>query len=324
LWITEAEVVSLIDLRGAIAALELGLRRQAEGLATNMNKTRLAGPDWQLHAIGACISDENLACSKSWVHTPHGATPLLSLWNNQTGKLLAIIEAFALGQMRTGGISGVATRVMAAEDASVFALIGTGKQALAQLAAVAAVRRLKCVRIWGRSADRKAAMAARASDLGYDFAIETPATVEAAVHDAQVVTLVTRAREPIFDASMAAKGAHINAVGAITPEREEFAQDVLRRADLVVADEPRIARALSREFTRYFGDEDWKESDVRPLCTLVKAGFARQPSFDLSLFKAMGMGISDVSMAAEIYRRAREQGVGREFPHPQKAAPRLR
>ncbi len=44
--------------------------------------------------------------TKTWAHTAGGATPLVTLWNSETGQLEAIIEAFALGQMRTGGISG--------------------------------------------------------------------------------------------------------------------------------------------------------------------------------------------------------------------------
>ena len=57
---------------------------------------------------------------------------MVTLWNSDTGKLEAIIEAFALGQMRTGGISGVATDRMAAREANELAIIGTGKQALTQ------------------------------------------------------------------------------------------------------------------------------------------------------------------------------------------------
>jgi alanine dehydrogenase len=89
-----------------------------------------------LHAIGAAYPQEGIAGTKTWAHTSGGACPLLILFSAETGNLLAIIEAFALGQMRTGGISGVATQWLAAPHADVLGLIGTGKQALAQLAAV--------------------------------------------------------------------------------------------------------------------------------------------------------------------------------------------
>jgi len=142
IWITEAEVVRLLDMGEAIAALEKGLALEAQGNARNMVKTHaIWGDGHTLHAVGALFPETGFVGTKTWAHTEGGATPLLILFDSHDGSLAAIIEAFALGQMRTGGISGVATRWMAAEHADDMALIGTGKQALTQLAAVAAVRR---------------------------------------------------------------------------------------------------------------------------------------------------------------------------------------
>ena len=87
--------------------------------------------------------------------------------------------------------------------------------------------------------------------------------------NAPIVTAVTRAREPIVTARMLAEGAHFNAVGAITPEREEFTQDVFARVDLIAVDMVESVKALSAEFRKRFGDGDW--SSVRPLSELVAA-----------------------------------------------------
>ena len=75
--------------------------------------------------------------------------------------------------------------------------------------------------------------------------------------NAPIVTAVTRAREPIVTARMLAEGAHFNAVGAITPEREEFTQDVFARVDLIAVDMIESVKALSAEFRKRFGDGDW-------------------------------------------------------------------
>ena len=108
-----------------------------------------------LHAIGATFPDEGFVGTKTWAHA-NGAAPLLILFDSHNGSLRAIIEAFALGQLRTGGISGLATKYLAADDALEMALIGTGKQALTQLAAVAAVRPLRRVRAFSRDAAARA------------------------------------------------------------------------------------------------------------------------------------------------------------------------
>src|SRR5256885_14725836 len=100
-----------------------------------------------LHAIGAVVEGANIVGTKTWAHAAGGATPLVTLWNSDTGRLEAIIEAFALGQMRTGGISGVATARLARSDADDLAIVGTGKQAMTQVVAGAPVPPLQCIRV---------------------------------------------------------------------------------------------------------------------------------------------------------------------------------
>ncbi len=162
LWITEAEVVRLMDMKGAIAALDRALGLEAAGKAENMVKTHAVwGGHHTLHAIGATFADDGFVGTKTWAHA-NGAAPLLILFDSHNGSLKAIIEAFALGQLRTGGISGLATKYLAADGASDMALIGTGKQAMTQLAAVAAVRPLRRVRAFSRDGAARAEFVGRA------------------------------------------------------------------------------------------------------------------------------------------------------------------
>lgn len=245
----------------------------------------------------------------------------MTLWNSDTGRLEAIIEAFALGQMRTGGISGVATARMADENADELAIIGTGKQALTQVVAVAAVRPLKRIRVFSPTEENRRAFIARLEKLLPSVALAEAASVAEAVKDAPIVTVVTRAKSPVLTAAMLAKGTHLNAVGAITPEREEFTQDVFSRVDAIAVDMVESVKGLSAEFRKRFGDGDW--SSVRPLSELVAAKAKRPAGADITLFKAMGMGLSDLALGIEILKRVRAAGAGRAIPHPKPAQPRL-
>jgi alanine dehydrogenase len=320
-WITEADVVDLMDLRQAIDALEAGLKLESAGTARNMSKAHVTwGEGDTLHAIGATFEGAGFVGTKSWAHTQGGATPLLIIWAAATGELVAIIEAFALGQLRTGGMSGVATRWMARPDADVLAMIGTGKQALAQVAAVAAVRELKAVRVFGRDVQRRNGCVEALKALGFPFTVVPASTVAEATAGASIVTLATRAREAFFTSAMARSETHINAIGAITPEREEFAADILPRAGLVCADDPEAARRLSKEFAAFYGN-DWRP--VKPLSQLIAEGRGRLPGCDLSVFKAMGMGVSDMALGIEIHRLALAQGRGRQIEAPRRIPPRL-
>jgi ornithine cyclodeaminase len=324
LWIAEPDVVALMHLGEAIAALERGLAEEAAGRARNMEKTAQHwGKGSNMHAIGAICEGAGIFGAKTWGHTEHGSTPLLTLWDAANGRLLAVIEAFALGQMRTGAMSGVGTRWMAAPEADELAVIGTGKQAAAQAAAVIAVRPIRRVRVYGPTLEHRAAFAERLRQNHPGAAIVEAESAAAAVKDAAIVTLVTRARHPVVNAAMLARGAHVNAAGAITPERREFDEDLFARADLVAVDSLEAARRFSSEFLDWYGEALGEEWDgVARICDLVGKD-ARPRPCDLSIFKPMGMGISDLALGIEILSRARAAGAGRAIPHPQRIAPRM-
>lgn len=317
IWISESDVTALMDMPAAIRALEAGLLAEARGAASNMMKTHVEfeaqGGHATLHAIGAAFPDAGIVGTKTWAHTPGGASPLLILYDANTGGLNAIIEAFALGQLRTGAASGVATKWLAAEDAGELALIGTGKQSITQVAAIAAVRPLKRVRVFGRDAGRRSRAAARIrEEIGVDV-VETNSVADA-VKDVPIVTCVTRAREPFLTAAMVARGAHVNAVGAITPGGAEITRDLVARCTHVVVDSPPQARRLSRELIDAYGTDEERWKRVRPLSAVVAERQPRTPAGDLTLFKSLGMGISDLSLGIEIYNVARAKGIGTPLP----------
>jgi ornithine cyclodeaminase len=318
IWITEAEVVQLMDLKEAIVALEAALREEARGEAQNMTKTLLQYGRNNLHAIGGKLG--GLVGTKTWTHTQGGTCPLLLLWSAEDGSLVAVIEAFALGNLRTGGISGVAADWMARRDAKVMAIVGTGKQALAQVGTMLAVRTVERLQIYSPREESRQAFAAKARE---EFGIDAVscASVSETCRGAQIVTLVTRAAQPFLSAAVLEKGAHLNAVGAIAPDREEFAQDVFARATLVAVDNLPGVQQLSREFMARYASSGWEE--VLPLSRLIASGRRRSGADDVSLFKAMGMGISDLALGAELLKRARERGAGRAVPQPQKQKARL-
>ncbi len=322
LWISEAEVVSMMDIGGAISALERGLTAEAAGDAQNMVKTHVEWDGSTLHAIGAVFPRIGICGTKTWSHTPGGATPLLILFDTKCGNLIAIIEAFALGQMRTAAASGAATRWLAAAEADQFAMIGAGKQAMTQVAAVLAVRPIRRVRVFSRDENRRNQFVAR---LRMEFKAEIVAscTVREAVEGASIVSIATRATDPIVTADMIQSGAHINSVGAIVPSRAEISQDVLARSTRIVTDSIPQAQKLSREMIDFFGKDSAKWNVVQPLATVVANRLSRSPLDDLTLFKALGVGISDLSLGIELYHKALASGLGHQLSAPQRVHPRL-
>ncbi len=106
---------------------------------------------------------------------------------------------------------------------------------------------------------------------------------------------------------------------AVTPRDHTFP-----RCDVIAVDNPATIRSISSEFRAHYGADDdaWKE--VRSVASLIENDIRRPADADLTLFKAMGMGLSDMALAVDILARARERGLGHEVPERIKTPPRLK
>jgi ornithine cyclodeaminase len=320
LWLTEADVTASIDLAGAIDAIERVLAAEASGQAANMTKTlTMVGANDVLQAIGGSIATEDFCGTKTWVNVGGKSQTVLILFSLTDGSLQAVIEATALGQIRTAAMSGVGTKWLARPDADEMAIVGTGKQALPQIAAVLAVRPLKRVRIFSRTEASRIAVADATHLMFPHIDVVAAGSLEAACDSAPIVTLCTNATRPFFTSEMAASGAHINAIGAIVPARAEFADDIFPRCDEIAVDTLDGAKELSREFIDYFGQgrsgqgrASWDR--VTPLSALIRRGYHRPAGADLTLFKPLGIGIADLAVAVEVVRQCRSRDKGHALP----------
>ncbi|MEE2968756.1 MAG: ornithine cyclodeaminase family protein [Pseudomonadota bacterium] len=323
LWITEAEVVSMINVPKAIEALERILPMEAQAQAGNMKKgVLMVGENDAMHVIGASVAGAGLCGFKTWVNIRGKSSTVMVLFSMENGACEAVIEATALGQTRTAAMTGVGAKRLAPAGADDMAIIGTGKQALPQIAACAAVLPLKKLRIFSRSVENRKRLA-DAVRAQFDLDITLAETLEDAVADAPVITLVTNSTQPFLTSDMVTPGAHINAMGAIVLARSEFSTDIFPRCDLVAVDNPATIQSISSEFRDYYGDDEERWNEVATVASLIEGDITRPAAADLTLFKAMGMGLSDMALAVDILARAREQGLGHKVPERIKTPPRL-
>jgi ornithine cyclodeaminase len=312
-YLSESDVVSVLDMGRAIDALEDILRLQGAGQARNEPKTLASwGEGNSKHAQGSVMTDQGYAGFKTWVYAKDGGGSIFSLFDALKGTLLAIIEARALGMLRTAAIAGVATRLLAPGDVRRAALIGAGPQAVTQLAALAAVQELDEVRVFSRNVEKCRAFVDGLAGR-YRCTLRPCATPEEALDGAGIATLITRAPDPFISAAMLRDCRHINAMGAILPAKAELHRDVLESAARYVVDDLENARRGSRELRERFGPgpDGWERVEV--LSDLLAAG--RQPPVGgLTFFKGMGMGLSDLAMARAVYESAQQRGLGALLP----------
>lgn len=162
------------------------------------------------------------------------ADQLVAVWDEPSGQVRAIAIGAELGARRVGAIGAVAADALAAPDAGVVAVIGTGTQAWYQLWALAAVRHLREVRVFSRDPARRAAFARRLTAV--------PARVadgaKAAVEGAGIVILATDSPRPVIEADWIGPGTYVSTLGPKQLGRAEFGLDLPAAAALLVTDSP--------------------------------------------------------------------------------------
>ena len=314
LYLTEADVRHLVDMRTAIESVRRAFEALGEGQAENMPRRRVAAPGLILHNMHAAAGYLGVAGAKVYSTTRAAAVFHLLLYDAAGGRLLAMIEADHLGRLRTGAASGVATELMARPEASTVGLFGTGRQAQTQLEAVCAVRRVSRVDVFGRDADRCAEFADEmAGSLGVEVA---PALrPDLAVMEKDVVITATSAKTPLFDARLLGDGTHLNVIGSNFLHKAEIDVETVRRADVIVCDSIDACRLEAGDFVAAIEAGVTCYENMHELADVV-AGRApgRARTEDVTLFKSVGLAIEDVALGHEVLRRARAAGIGQELP----------
>ncbi len=299
-FLTDADVAALVPMPLAVQALAEAFRDEASGTAQTLQRTRVSWEGGRVQALGGYLGSRGCAAVKSWVATPNGAQPTLLLFSASDGRLLAIMDAAELGRIRTGAASAVATRALAREDATVLLVIGTGRQAAAQVAGALCVRPITRVLVAARDPAKTAQFAAELAER-FGVAAGAAESVEAGAAEADVITAVTNAVEPVLRREWLRPGTHVNAVGAIVPWAVEVDPAIFAAAEVLAVDSPAQAAEESAELRAAAERHGLAPADLRPLHEIVTVGYRRGPDA-ITVFKSLGIGLEDVAVAELAWR----------------------
>ena len=314
-YINEAEVAQILTMAKTVERVEASLKARAEGRAIDVPRVRVRAPAGTLHILQAAAPDLNLIGYKAYYSNPaQGARYHVHLTDTGSGKLVAMIEASHLGMLRTGAASGVATRYLAREDAATVGMLGAGKQAVGQLEAVCAVRKITSVKVYSRNMERaREFCTALRARLG--ITMEAVASAADAVRGVDVINVITKAASPVLLGEWLEPGQHINAAGSNALTRRELDTAAIRRCARVVVDSRGTARNECGDLLPLIenGLLDW---DALPeLGELITGRIAGRGSRDeITLYESHGMGIQDIYTGHYILEVARQQGIGIDLP----------
>ncbi|MCI0400633.1 MAG: ornithine cyclodeaminase family protein [Gammaproteobacteria bacterium] len=232
------------------------------------------------------------------------------LFSAETGELLAMMNASAITAIRTAAVSGVATDLLAREDACNLAIIGAGVQARTHLAAMSQVRSIRRCRIASRNVEHVRRFTEE-MQRSVQFPLEPVETVEKALEDADLIVTVTTAKEPIVRRESISPGVHLNVVGSSTPNAREVDTATMVASTLFVdRRESTTNEAGDYLFALREGaiGPDHIRAEIGEVLTGEKAG--RTSTEEITLFKSLGLAIEDLAVAEYLYRKAKELNAG--------------
>jgi len=238
----------------------------------------------------------------------HQGTVLI--YETEHGSLLAIVDAGEITAVRTAATSGVATRLLASKDARKLSILGSGIQARAHLDAMLAVRNIKKVSVWSRTAENARRFVEQAHHR-HDVSINIADTVAAAVAQADIICTTTSAPEPVLLGKWISPGTHINAVGSSVSFTRELDTAAMVNGRLFVdRRESTLNEAGDFLFPKKEGalGDDHILGEIGEL--LLGTATGRKSPTDITIFKSLGLAIEDVASAAYIYRQAKAKGAG--------------
>jgi ornithine cyclodeaminase/alanine dehydrogenase-like protein (mu-crystallin family) len=239
---------------------------------------------------------------------------MFCLYREETGELCAVVQVFAMGALRTGAASGIATKYLANPDAAVLGVLGSGRQAHTQVDAVCAVRPIREIRVWSPRAASREAFCADVKNVNKINAMPVDSQ-EAAVRGADVLITATTSTSPVVQGAWLKRGVHINAIGANFEHRRELDSATVAAAKFIATDDTEQVRYESTDLAVPVSEGLLSWDQVHSLGDVVAGKIkGRNTHDDVTLFKSLGVAIEDVALAARAYEKALKLGVGMTLP----------
>ncbi len=310
--LSQAEVRELLDLDALVDALAAAHRDLSEGKASMPPRiaARVQEQEGLLGVMPSYLPSAGLAC-KLVTLFPHNRDrethqAVICVFDPENGTPLALMDGTFITATRTAAGSALATRLLAREDATVLALVGTGVQARSHARALPRVRAFSEIRVAGRER-------AKAEELAAELGPQARAvdSYEEAVRGADVVAATTHAREPVVRRQWLSPGTHVNSVGLNPAGRELDAETVADALVVVESRESALAPPPAGSPELVGVDPAGVHAELGELVAGTKPG--RTSPEQITLYKSVGVAVQDAAAAALVLTAAREKSVGREI-----------
>jgi len=313
IFVSGKEVEKLLPMKEAITVVANAFAGYASGKNKMVEKVYLTLPEFNgdFRAMPACIPQENIAGVK-WVNSHPGnaalkkpaVLALMILNQASTGLPLAILDGTHLTAIRTGAAGAVAIKYLARKNSKSAAFVACGTQAYYQFLGLIEVANIEEIYLYDLDRDKLSAFASKIKKK-FKKKIHLCNSVKDAVHDADIVIATTPAKSPVILSSYIKKGAHINAMGADAPGKQELDPAILKMSRVFIDDIHQAAH--SGEINVPLKNKKFHEKDIEgTLGEVVYTNQFQRKSDDITIFDSTGLAIQDIEAAFYIYKQAKK------------------
>jgi len=289
-YITEEEVDQNLKMEDVVDALEETFIHYGQGRAMASSRDRNILDGSVYNTMPAMDAELGIAGMKSYIAGKNGAKFVVMIFDQRKNELLAVIEANRLGQIRTGALPAMASRLLVHGKKHNLTIIGSGFQAQTQLHGMLTQFDVDMVRVYSRNYGHAKKFATEmSSKFGVDIRAEE--TVKSALKDSTLVNSITDSNEAIFSRSDLGDEYHVNLCGGNLPMRQEAADDVLTGSDLVVTEHLEQSLKESGEIIHFVKNHGGKPVELKDVAVNRDKYHGKQRT----VFKSMGIGLEDIA-----------------------------
>jgi alanine dehydrogenase len=257
---------------------------------------------------------------------------LVLLFSMGNGEPLAIINDGHLQHMRVGASAAVGARLLAREDAHTVSMIGSGGMARTVLEALVEARDINRVKVYSRVAANREAFAKEMTGH-LRLAVEPVASAREAMHGTDILATCTDSMYPVMEGDWIERGMDVVNIGP-----HDLGPDAVARMDVVVRqgidalpmpEDGVFRKGVGHSHGAFVGGsaEEQKrlakpspkrvaQSSGPHYADVISGKVAGRTSRDqITQYRPVGnWGLQFSSIGAIVYRRAKEQGLGRVLP----------
>jgi ornithine cyclodeaminase/alanine dehydrogenase len=322
--LSKSDVMKVLTMNDTIEILEKAFADFASGNAVMPQRTPITSPNNNGLALFMPAYLKGMGAFGAKIVTVYKDNPAkydlpnvmgtILLLDEKTGAPIAIMDGGFLTAMRTGGVAGLATKLLARKDAKVHVLFGTGGMAKTHAWAVDCVCKVeKLILVSIDSPEKKETFKKSLHEI-VKSEIEIAKNPQDAVKQADILTLITSAKEPIINSNWINPGTHINGVGSHAPGMREIDTDTVVKSK-IVCDFVDACKSEAGDFLIPISEGKWSWDRVHANLgdLILKKVSGRENESEITLFKSVGLAIQDISTALNVYNKAVENNVGVNF-----------